>query len=67
MGNAGAVAAGGGPWLAEVLAAVLVRAAAVAPTQGAAPAPSWPAAWDAFSPLLSGHLAALKVPSPETA
>lgn len=61
---AGAVAGSGGPWLAEVVAAVLVRASAVAPTQGAAPAASWPASWDAFSGLLARHLAALKVLRP---
>ena len=69
---AGGVAGVGGPWLAEVVAAVLVRASAVAPTQGAAPAASWDASWDAFSALLARHLAALKVhrsaqPRPPTA
>lgn len=53
---------GQGAWLAELLAALLVRAAEVDPATAPQPAPSaWTAAWTAFFPLLARHLQTLQV------
>ncbi len=57
-----------GPWLAELLAAVLVRAAELDVRNAPEPAPAaWAAAWAAFFPLLARHLATLQVPPPPAA
>lgn len=53
---------GQGLWLAELLAAVLVRAAEVGPAAAPQPAPeAWDTAWAAFFPLLARHLEMLQV------
>ncbi len=53
---------GQGLWLAELLAALLVRAAEVEPAAAPAPAPeAWNTAWAAFFPLLARHLEMLQV------
>lgn len=55
---------GNGAWLAEMLAALLVRAAEVEPSAAPEPAPAaWAAAWAAFFPLLACHLQTLQVPA----
>ena len=50
-----------GPWLADVIAALLLRASEL--TDGDAPTeqPMWGAAFDALYPLTISHLQALKV------
>ncbi len=51
-----------GAWLAEVLAALLVRAAELEPAVAPALArDAWAAAWAAFFPLLARHLQTLQV------
>jgi hypothetical protein len=53
---------GQGLWLAELLAALLVRAAEVEPAAAPQPAPeAWDTAWAAFFPLLARHLEMLQV------
>lgn len=56
------MAGGARLWLADLLAAVLVRAAETeAPSVAHPSVPPWPSSWTAFATLLTDHLSTLKV------
>lgn len=56
------MAGGAHLWLADLLAAVLVRSAETeAPSVAHPSVPSWPSSWTSFATLLTDHLSTLKV------